>query len=51
MSDDPHAPRPDASEEPLAEVMEDEEKGLPALLWGSALCLGVVILVAYLLLQ
>lgn len=51
MSAEPHTPPPDTGQEPLAPVMEDEGKGLPALLWGSGLCLAVVILVIFLLVQ
>lgn len=39
------------SEEPLAPVISDEGKGLPALVWGSGIIIAVVVLVAYLLLQ
>lgn len=51
MSDPQDSTPPAQEEEALAIVVSDEDKGLPALLWGSGLCLLVVILVAYLLLQ
>ena len=51
MSANPQEPQDTGLEEPLAPVLEDEQKGLPALIWGSGLCLAVVILVANLLLQ
>ncbi len=41
----------DPQEEPLAPVAHDADKGLPALIWAGAICIGVVMLVAYLLLQ